>query len=160
MISIHAPLHLVPRCHRFYLLLGSPYIMPMCQSMSNMLQWVDLTYRCLQSMGHPLRCHIYVATPHPPLPPPLVHLDCWMLPSSLFWVLYFTFLIIFSVFLRVSSTICNYSISVVLGGLWNLFSFVLHLGSVGCIISHTLSLTTIIGIQFSWSLHQESIGPH
>jgi hypothetical protein len=135
-----------------------PHTMPMHRSVSNTLLQVDLTRKRVQSMGCPLQCCIYVALPHPPLP--LVHLHCLMQPSSLFWVLYFTFLFIFfPVFLRVHSTICNYSISVVWGGLWNLFGFVLLLGSFGCVISHTPSLATFIGIQFSWTLHQESIGP-
>jgi hypothetical protein len=108
----------------------------------------------VQSARHPLRCCISVALPHPPLPPLLVHLH---LVCFVFCILLFCSF--FSVFLRVHSTVCNYLIFVVWGGLWNIFSFVLLLGSFSCAISDTPSLTAFIGGQFFWSLHQESIGP-
>jgi hypothetical protein len=66
---------------------------------------------------------------------------------------------IFSVFLRVPSAVCNYLICMVWGGFWNLYGFVLLLGSFGCAIIDTPSHTAFIGGQFSWSPHQETIGP-
>ena len=133
------------------------------QSVSNTRLRVDLTHMRMQSMHRPLWCCISGALPHPPLPPPSVHLHHSMLPFSLFWVFFFFFLVfmyLFFVFLRVYSAICNYLIFVVWGGLWNLFDYVFLLRSFGCTIFDTPSLTTFIGGQFSWYLHQESIGPH
>jgi hypothetical protein len=44
-------------------------------------------------------------------------------------------------------------------GFWNLYCFVLLLESFGYAIVDTPSLTAFISGQFSWSPHQESIGP-
>jgi hypothetical protein len=46
------------------------------------------------------------------------------------------------------------------GELWNLFGSVLLLVSFGCVFVDTPSLTAFIDGQFSWSSHQETIGPH
>jgi hypothetical protein len=66
-----------------------------------------------------------------------------------------------SVFFRVSSTVSNYLSCMVWGGLWNLYGgSVLLLVSFGCVFVDTPSLIAFIGGQFSWSSHQESIGPY
>jgi hypothetical protein len=65
----------------------------------------------------------------------------------------FCFFVPFSVFLKVHSIVCNYFMFVVWGGLWNIFGYVLLLGSFGCAISDTPCLTAFIGDKFSWSLY-------
>jgi hypothetical protein len=66
----------------------------------------------------------------------------------------------FSVFLGVPSTFCNYLFSMVRGGLWNCYGSVILLGSFGCVFIDIPSQTAFSGGQFSWSSHQETIGPH
>jgi hypothetical protein len=121
---------------------------------------VDLTCRRVLSTGRPLWSCISGAASLPLPPPSLVHFHVSMLLFSLFWVLYFEFLFLFSVFFRVPSTICNYLSCMVWGELWNLFGSVLLLVSFGCVFVDTPSLTAFIDGQFSWSTHQETIGPH
>ena len=58
-----------------------------------------------------------------------------MLLSNLFCILYFAFMLLFSIFLRVLVVICNYMIFVVLGGFWNSLSFVLYLSLDHLIVS-------------------------
>jgi hypothetical protein len=45
-------------------------------------------------------------------------------------------------------------------GLWNFYGSDILLGSFGCVFVDIPSLTAFIGGQFSWSSHQETIGPH
>jgi hypothetical protein len=44
--------------------------------------------------------------------------------------------------------------------LWNLYGSVIFLVSFGCVFVDTPCLTAFSGGPFSWSAHQESIGPH
>jgi hypothetical protein len=129
-------------------------------SMSYTSLRVDLTRRCMLSTRHPLHSCISGAT-YPPLPPlSLAYFHLSLLLFILLWVLYFEFLFLFSAFLRVHSTVCNYLSYMVCGELWNPYGSVLLLVSFGCVFVDTPSLTAFIGSQFFWFLHQESIGPH
>jgi hypothetical protein len=112
-ISTHAPLTLFLGVAAFVRRLNHRHPTSTRRSVSNTRLRMDLTRRRMLSTHRPLQCCIsgVASPPHPPPSPAYFHQ--LMLLSSLFWVLYFEFLFLFSVFFRAPSAICNYLIYMV-----------------------------------------------